>query len=288
MDFDPTLLRTFVAVKEAGGFSRAARQLHLTQSAVSHQIRRLEEHAGRPLLYRTTRSLALTDDGEDFLRHAKQVLLTLDGLNQRFRPSPVSGVVRFGVLENFMGERLPTILGQFARAFPAVRLDVSVNPQLDLRALVAAGELDLAVVLRVAGSDAPGVTLRQTQLVWASAETFEPPSRASLPLAFSPAPCIHREVGAAALDRAAIEWHTVFTSHSQQGLRAAVLAGLAVAVLSRQDLETGMKIVDSRFGLPPLPKADFTLIYGNGQTEAVLTFGKMIEEMGPGRATARP
>lgn len=284
MDFDPTLLRTFVAVKEAGGFSRAARQLHLTQSAVSHQIRRLEEQAGRPLLYRTTRSLALTDDGEDFLRHAQQVLRLLDSLNQRFRPSPVKGVVRFGVLENFMGERLPTLLCQFARAFPSIRLDVCVNPQLDLRALVASDELDLAVVLRVVGNPAEGSVLRQTQLVWASAETFEPPRGASLPLAFSPAPCIHRQVGVAALDDAAIEWHTVFTSHSQQGLRAAVQAGLAVAVLPREDIEPGMKIVDSRFGLPPLPRADFTLVYGSGKTPAVQAFGQMIQDLGQNRA----
>jgi DNA-binding transcriptional LysR family regulator len=96
MDFDPVLLRAFVAVKEAGGFTRAAQRLHLTQSAVSHQIRRLEEQIGRPLLSRTTRTLTLTEDGNDFLRHAEQILASLDALNHRFRPSAISGVVRFG------------------------------------------------------------------------------------------------------------------------------------------------------------------------------------------------
>src|SRR5262249_38374961 len=117
MDFDPALLRAFVAVKEAGGFTRAAQRLHLTQSAVSHQIRRLEEQIGRPLLCRTTRTLTLTEDGYDFLRYAEQVLASLDALSHRFQPSSVSGFVRFGVPETFMGERLLPLLSQFARDF---------------------------------------------------------------------------------------------------------------------------------------------------------------------------
>jgi len=104
MYFDPGLLRAFVAVKETGGFTRAGQRLNLTQSAISHQIRRLEEQVGRQLLQRTTRRLTLTEDGEEFLRHAGQILASLDALTQRFQPSPVSGVVRFGVPESFMGE----------------------------------------------------------------------------------------------------------------------------------------------------------------------------------------
>ncbi|WP_266157673.1 LysR family transcriptional regulator [Dyella silvatica] len=276
MDFDPTLLRAFVAVNESGGFTRAAQRLNLTQSAVSHQIRRLEEHIGRPLLHRTTRKLTLTEDGVDFLRYAQQILLTLDALSRRFLPSPVSGSVRFGVPENFMGERLPTLLCQFARAYPAVRLDVNVSMNLDLRALIEADELDLAVVISVPrGKD--GMLLRRTQLVWVAAETFEKPGGPSLPLAFFPAPCIYRQVGVTALDKTPIEWHVVFTSPSQQGMRAAVLAGLAVTVLTRDDLEPGMKIVDGQFGLPPLPQADFTLICGKGgKTPAAREFGELI------------
>src|SRR5688500_2314602 len=122
MDFDPTLLRAFVAVKETGGFTRAPERLHLTQSAISHQIRKLEAQVGRPLLHRTTRRLTVTEDGEDFRRYATQILDTLDAMTRRFQPSPISGVVRFGVPDNFMGDRLPPLLSQFARGFPAVRM----------------------------------------------------------------------------------------------------------------------------------------------------------------------
>ena len=279
MDFDPALLRAFVTVKEAGGFTRAAQRLHLTQSAVSHQIRRLEDQVGRPLLCRTTRSLTLTEDGNDFLRYAERILTSLDALNQRFRPSPISGIVSFGVPETFMGERLLPLLSQFARAFPAVRLDVSVHTYPDLRAMIDAGELDLAVVVSTS-ANSDGTMLRPAQFVWAAAETFEAPPNSSLPLAFSPEPCINRQIGLVALENTSIEWHIVFTSPSQQGIRAAVRAGLGVSVLTRDELEPGMKIIDGKYGLRPLPYANFTLIWSvRGKTPAALEFGKLIVSM---------
>jgi DNA-binding transcriptional LysR family regulator len=279
MDFDPSLLRAFVAVKETGGFTRAAERLHLTQSAVSHQIRKLEEQVGRQLLRRTTRSLTVTEDGEDFLRYAQQILDTLDAMTQRFQPSPISGVVRFGLPDNFMGDRLAPLLAQFARAFPSVRMEVSVDMHLDLRSMIRAGELDLAVVMSPVGCS-EGTRLRRTQLVWAAAESFEAPKGASLPMAFFPKPCVNRHVSVDALQGTAVDWHVVFTSASPQGIRAAVLAGLAVTVLTREDVEPGMKIVDGRYGLPPLPSADFALIWSEGSnTACVCRFGQMILEM---------
>ena len=278
IDFDPGLLRAFVAVKEVGGFTRAGQRLNLTQSAISHQIRRLEEQVGRQLLHRTTRRLTLTEDGEEFLRHAVQILSSLDALALRFQPSPVTGVVRFGVPESFMGDRLPSLLCQFARAFPSVRLDVSVTTYLDLRTMIEADELDLAVVLATSNKKNEQV-LRRTQFVWVAAETFEAPS-GSLPLALAPAQCVNRQVGLRALAETSVEWHVVFTSPSQQGLRAAVLAGLGITVLTREDVEPGMKIVDGQYGLPPLPKVNFALVWGqSGQTLAAREFAQMILNM---------
>lgn len=286
MDFDPTLLRAFVAVTEAGGFTRAAARLHLTQSAVSHQIRRLEQQVGRRLLSRTTHSLTLTEDGSDFLRHAERILASHEALTQRFRPSPVSGVVRFGVPESFMEDRLPRILCQFARAFPAVRLDVSVTTYLDLRAMLDAGELDLAVVLSLSRTPRERV-LRRTQFVWVAADTFEPPHGAPLPLAMAPAQCVNRQVGLAALAGTAIDWHIVFTSPSHQGLRAAVLAGLGVTVLTRDAIETGMKVLDGEHGLPALPAVKFSLAWSKPEPSAAMReFARLIEDMS--KTSTRP
>ncbi|MFD1297115.1 LysR family transcriptional regulator [Lysobacter gummosus] len=279
MDLDPTLLRTFVAVTESGGFTRAAERLHLTQSAVSHQIRRLEEQLGCSLLHRTTRRLTLTEDGEDFLRHAEQILQSLDALSRRFQPSPITGVVRFGVPENFIGDRLPNLLCQFARAFPAVRMDISVSMSMDLRQMVDADELDLAVVIALPGGAADTV-LRRTRFVWVASDTFDVAPGRSLPFAFFPSPCINRQIGVSALDGTDVEWHVMFTSPSSQGLNAAISAGLGITVMIEDDVLPGMRIVDGQYGLPSLPPAEFVLLRRpGGCTPAVAEFGKLVLEL---------
>ncbi len=280
MDFDPALLRAFVAIKETGSFTRAAERLHLTQSAISHQVRRLEEQAATTLLVRTTRRLTLTEDGEDFLRHAEHILRAQDALSRRFATSSVSGAVRFGVPENFIGDGLPPLLARFARQFPAVRLDVTVGTYLDLRAQVDADGLDLAVVMALPGSQADGVVLRETRFVWAAAQHFEFTGDTPLPLAFAPAPCLHRQVAVEALESSTLDWRVAFTSPSQQGLRAAVLAGLAVTALPLGDLEPGMVVIDGQHGLPPLVDADFRLIWSvTGKTPAADAFGQLLVQM---------
>jgi DNA-binding transcriptional LysR family regulator len=122
--------------------------------------------------------------------------------------------------------------------------------------------------------------LRRTQFVWVAADTFEMPRGSSLPLALAPPQCVNRQVGLAALERTASDWHIVFTSPSHQGLRAAVLAGLGVTVLTRDSLEPGMKIVDEDYGLPPLPAVEFTLSWSKGEpTPAAREFARLIVDM---------
>lgn len=281
MSFDTGLLQAFIAVHQANGFTSAAQQLHLTQSAVSHQIRRLEELVGRPLFRRTTRRLSLTADGEEFLRHAKRILQAQDALAQHFRCSPIEGTVRFGVPESFMNEGLPQLLHHFSRSCPNVRLEVSVGLTLDLATMVRERELDLAVVVSVAGAT-EGTLLRRLPMVWAAAEGFERPDGASLPLAYSPPPCVCRKVSIDALDAAGIPWHGAFSSHSLQDLRAVALSGLAVATFTRDNLRPGMAVLDERDGLPALPMLDFTLAYGEGaageRSPAVIELGRLIEQ----------
>ena len=121
------------------------------------------------------------------------------------------------------------------------------------------------------------VVLRRTEFIWAAAETFAARRGASIPMAFAPAPCAHRQIGIDALEATTIDWHIAYTSASQQGLRAAVKAGLAVTVLTQGDLEPGMKTIDGYCGLPLLPKAEFVLVWSAGEkTPAARAFGRMI------------
>lgn len=278
MDFEPTLLRAFVAVCETGGFTRAAERLNLTQSAVSHQIRRLEEQVGRPLLHRTTRKLTVTEDGEDFLRHAEQILESQEALTRRFRSSTISGVIRLGVPENFIGDRLPQLLGRFARQYPSIRLEVSVSVCLDLRAKIDTGELDLAVAI-TQSNDEGGTVLRETQFVWATADHFVRPENSSLPFAFSPPPCALRAIGIDALNASGVDWHVAFTSANQHGLKAAVKAGLAVSIFAKEEIEPWMVVLDENDGLPPLPKAKYLLIQKRGdRMPCTSELGRLIVE----------
>lgn len=288
MDYDPGLLRAFVAVAETAGFTRAAERLHLSQSAVSHQIRRLEAQAGSALLVRTTRSLRLTEDGEDLLRHARRILREQDALVRRFQRSPLAGAVRFGVPESFLGARLAPLLARFSRMFPAVRLEVEVGPYLDLRALVAADALDLAVVLSLPGHRDTGKVLRRTRFVWAGAPCFDASAGMPLPLAFAPPPCVHRQIGVDALDGAGVEWRVAFASQNEQGLRAAVQAGLALTALPQGDLEPGMLEMDDRLGLPPLPGAEFRLVWSAAEpSPAAQAFGQLLVEIAEAPAPQR-
>lgn len=280
MRFDTDLLHTFVAVHQANGFTRAAQRLHLTQSAVSHQIRKLEDLVGRPLFHRTTRRLSLTADGEDFLAHAQHILQAQDALARHFRSSPIEGTVRFGAPESFMDDGLPQLLRQFSRSCPNVRLEVSVGVVMDLGAMVRERELDLAVVVAPSG-EVNGQLLRRLPMVWAAAEGFALARGASIPLAYSPPPCVCRQISIDAMNKAGVPWHGAFSSHSLHDLRAVALSGFAVAALTRDNLRPGMVVLDERHGLPPLPTLDFTLAYGADEAErspAVTELGRLIEQ----------
>ncbi|PZS90843.1 LysR family transcriptional regulator [Stenotrophomonas maltophilia] len=259
MFFDPDLLRAFVAVVETGGFTKAGERMNLSQSAISHQIRKLEEQAGSALLRRTTRSVTLTEDGEEFLRLAEQILAAQSLLVHRFQKVAVSGAVRLGVPETYAGDRLTALLTRFSRRFPSVRLDVFVEPYGALNEQIHAGTLDLAVNLFLR-EDVEWPVLRRTRFVWAAGSGFEHEPEKALPLALAPSPCTHRDVCLDALVGAGREWRVTFTSASQQGLRSAAKSGLAVTVALQDDIQDGLVIAGDGLGLPTLPAASFRLM----------------------------
>src|SRR5580700_5219294 len=130
MEFE--LLRSFVAVAECGGFRRAAERLNLTQSTVSQQIKRLELETRRPLFRRTTRSVALTDDGEMLLGDARRLLKLEEAARQRLAAPRLSGTVRLGVVEEIAGGSLPAALGRRAALHPGVKLEVQIDVSAEL------------------------------------------------------------------------------------------------------------------------------------------------------------
>ncbi|MPQ69166.1 MULTISPECIES: LysR family transcriptional regulator [unclassified Pseudomonas] len=256
--FDALLLKTFVAVVDEGGFSRAAARLHLTQSAVSGHLRRLEEQVGKPLLTRTTRSQQLTADGERLMAYARGILaLNRDAWAELTR-SAFQGSLRIGVSEEFADARLLRELQAFAADYPGMQLKVQVSIPGSLLTLMKQGELDL-VVGSLCESSEPGLALWQEPLVWAWSAQPLGTLPTPLPLALFPEPCPYREAALTRLAQAGITQRTAMLCTSYAALQAAALAGFAIAPMTLSQVSQGLAVLGVEHGLPPLPDAEFRL-----------------------------
>ena len=252
------LLRAFVAVADCGGFHRAAERLNLTQSTISQQIKRLELEARRPLFRRTTRSVALTDDGEMLLGDARRLLQLEEAARHRLAAPRLSGTVRLGVVEEVAGGSLPAALGRFAAIHPGVKLEVQIGVSAPLIEQLNAGQLDVVFAKRPLGTSKGRLVWREA-LVWVAADTFDPVPGATLPLALYRERSVSREAALAALRDSDLAWEIVFTSPSLTGLRAAALAGLAITPLPESALIAGLRILGAAQGLPRLPDLEFAI-----------------------------
>jgi DNA-binding transcriptional LysR family regulator len=256
LDFE--LLRAFVAVAECGGFHRAAQRLNLTQSTVSQQIKRLELETKRPLFRRTTRSVALTDDGDMLLNDARRMLQLEEAARQRLGPPRLSGTVRLGVVEEVAGGSLPWALGRFAALHRGVKLEVQIGVSVELIEQLDAGRLDVVFAKRPLET-ARGRLVWRERLVWAAADTFDLIPGAALPLALYRERSVCREAALAALQDGELTWEIVYTSQSLAGVRAAALAGVAITPLPESAVITGLRILDAEAGLPRLPDLEFAI-----------------------------
>lgn len=256
LDFE--LLRAFVAVADYGGFHRAAERLNLTQSTISQQIKRLEAETRRPLFRRTTRSVALTDEGEMLLGDARRLLQLEEAARERLSAPRLSGTVRLGVVEEVAGGSLPPALGRFAALHPRVKLEVQIGVSAELIEQLGAGRLDLVFAKRPLGTSKGRLVWREP-LVWAAADTFDLVPRASVPLALYRERSVSRDAALSALRDSELAWEIVYTSPSLTGVRAAAVAGLAVTPLPLSAITAGLRVLGAAEGLPPLPDLEFAI-----------------------------
>lgn len=258
MDLDPACLRAFVAVIESGGFTSAGLKLNRTQSAISMQIRRLEETLGTKLIA-DRKKATLTPAGERILQHARRMVTLNDELVGRAQGADVAGRVRIGTPDDYVSYFLPNILRRLSISHPHVEVEVRCNMSSDLVPLVDRGILDLALITRRPGRE-EGMPVRREPLVWAGRDDTVVKQR-PLPLAlFSPG-CPFREETLAGLDRLDIAYRLAYESPSVATLCAAVFEGLAITAMVRIALPPGMRVLDQSHGLPVLPDAEIAL-YG--------------------------
>lgn len=263
---DTVQIKSFIAIAECGSFSRAAEQVGRTQSALSLQIRKLEGTFGCPLFERTSRSVALTQEGEIFLGYARQMLALQWEAFSRLREPDVEGEIRLGTPEDFATHYLPEVLASFRRHHPRVQLNVSCDLTLNLITGFEREAFDLILVKRDPGRVKGGQKVWREPLVFAAADRYRMETPVSLVL--SPQPCIYRARAIAALDRAKRPWHVSYTSPSLAGTLAAVRAGLGITVLPANMLPPGIHPVPAEQRLPGLADAEIALMRKDGLSRA--------------------
>lgn len=264
-NFDLDALRSLAAGVDLGSFAKAADQLGRSTSAVSAQLKKLEDQAGTPLFRRAGRGLELTDAGQTLLGYARRLLELNDEAAAAVRGAELTGEVRLGLQEDFGEILLAEVLGRFVRAHPRLKVDVCVARSAELSARIAQGRLDLALAWDATGGTMPGRHLMALPLCWigptdtrvdAKLDPGEP-----VPLVLLDAPCPLREIAAAHLEQAGLRWRHAFTSASLTALWAASAAGLGLTMRTRVGLPPNLVVFEAgERGLPPLPVMDLVLV----------------------------
>ncbi|MGV1755548.1 LysR substrate-binding domain-containing protein [Rhizobium sp. A22-96] len=262
--FDLDVLRSFVTGMELGSFAKAADRLGRSTSAISAQLKKLEEQAGTPIFRKAGRGLALTEAGETMLAYSRRLLDLNDEAATAIHGAELEGWVRLGLQEDFGETLLPDVLGRFARAHPKVRIEARVVRNAELVERVTSGKLDLALAWSDGFRTEHTDRIAEVPLCWVGpaqgAVQWHADSGEVMPLASLEAPCLLRNIAVKTLDRAGIGWRISFVSPSLGGLWAATAAGLGLAIRTPLGLPNKVRqLTTGEAGLPSLPKLDLVL-----------------------------
>lgn len=258
-NLDITTLRSFVAVADHGGVTRAAGFLHLTQSAVSMQLKRLEEVLDLDLLDRSGRTIALTPSGEQLLAYARRMVSLNDEVIGRLTDQAFEGEVRLGVPHDVVHPFIPRVLQRFNASFPRVNVNLVTSNTRHLKEEFARGGFDL-IVTTESGAGEGAETIHQMPLRWVGALNGSVWRQRPLRLGFC-RNCIFRPVATSALDEVGIEWEMSIDSDSDRTVEATVSADLAVGVLLEGTQPGHQELIDHGGTLPDLP-VQFINLYG--------------------------
>ncbi|RRV18015.1 LysR substrate-binding domain-containing protein [Pseudomonas saudiphocaensis] len=254
---DAELLRSFVAIADHGGFTRTAEAVNRTQSAVSMQMKRLEEDVlQRSLFERDGRQVKLTPEGQVLLGYARRILKLHGEVLTTLREPHMVGSVRIGTPDDYVMRFLPGILSRFAQSYPLVQVEVHCEPSY---LLLQRRDLDLSIVTREPGTEI-GQLLRRERFVWAEAPGFYTHEQRPIPLAMFNTDCFCRAWACNALDGLDIAYRVAYTSPSLSALLAVVGAGLAVSAQLQSIVPPELRLLGQAEGMPELPLASIMLL----------------------------
>lgn len=266
-NLDLTSLRSFVAVADAGGVTRAAGQLNLTQSAVSMQLKRLEEMIGQPLLDRSARTIALTGQGEQLLGYARRMLDLNDEAWGRLTNQAFEGELNFGVPHDVIYPHIPRVLQRFAQEYPRVRVQLHSLGTSKLKEMLARGDMDL-ILTTEADVEAGGETLARDTLVWVGAVSGQ--SWRARPVRFaSVSGCVFRRPAIDALEAAGLAWELAVDSVLTSAVDAIVSADLGIYVQLQGAVGEHCEVIRHGGALPDLPVYMINMYAGAGPRRAL-------------------
>lgn len=275
---DLELLRSFVSVVEAGGFTRAGERVHRTQSTVSQQIKRLEEDVGQVLLHRDGKDVRPTEAGERLLSYARRLLSLAEEARDVMRRPDNEGVIRLGIPEDFAAYRLTKLLGAFSRTHPGLRLHVRADQSKHLARDLERGELDLALYKREAGAK-DAIAVWPERVHWVTSKSHPVDLNVpSVPLIGFPLGCIYRAGAIHALESAGRAWHTAYTSSSLAGIQAAVAAGMGLSILSEMSIQSDHRVLTAKDGFAPINKTEVALMAAPDASPATLRLADRLAE----------
>ncbi|MGF6432587.1 MULTISPECIES: LysR substrate-binding domain-containing protein [Bradyrhizobium] len=254
---DPDLLQAFVAVAEHRSFTRAASALNRTQSAVSMQVKRLEERLQAELFHRSTSSVDLSAAGEGLLGYARRILSLNAEAVGRVRAHGTDGRVRLGVMDDYGTMIVPPLLKEFIASYPLIHVEMETG--LTSTMTDRLGEAyDLVIAMHPEGRG-EGELLRTEQAVWAASAAHRVEALDPLPVALYPQGCLFRSWAMQALDEANRPWRLAFVSHSLSAVEAIAAQGLAVTVVKSGTFPPTLRRLTARDGMPRLPRAEIRL-----------------------------
>ncbi|AMO76743.1 LysR substrate-binding domain-containing protein [Pseudomonas citronellolis] len=285
---DPTLLRSFVMVVDAGNFTRAGEWLHLTQSTVSQQILRLEEQLGCRLLERGRRQVLPTEAGERLLGYARRILQLGEEARAALGEEHSEGVLRLGMPEDFAGERMMPLLAAFATQRPRLRLEVSSGLSHELLRQYRNGELDLALVKQW-GADSDCLARWPEPLCWLDSAANPAAAREPLPLVAFPLGALYRQEMIHALEAQGRRWRIAYGSAALASLSAAVAAGLGVSLLPQRCRLPGHRVLGAAEGFAEITGLELALYARADLPSAGRSLCEQLRELcaPPGRRRAR-
>jgi DNA-binding transcriptional LysR family regulator len=267
MDVD--LLRTFVSICDCGSFTAAARRVGRTQSAVSLQMRRLEDSLGRPLLVRAVSGVSPTEHGQLLLEHARAILARVDAARALFDRGSVEGVVVLGLPDDYAPRILSRVLRSFTELYPEATVSLVVDESRTLVRHLADGSVDLAFVTEGEGPVGGPVAFRD-RITWVAPAEGELHLRDPVPIAVWDENDGYARRMLPALEAAGRRYRIAVTTRSMTGLRGAVTAGLAVTAFMGSSVTDGMRRLGPEDGFPPLGELAVRLERAHGRRSAVI------------------